>query len=137
MILPRVEFTVRGLSCYIAFVGVLLALTRPPFLAGCAVLVAGITASNFFLPIRMWRFLTYGGIAGTLVATVILSCYLEFGIRGPRTYTDGRLEVVYLARPYVVQMGALAGGSVGLAVYSSRAKIAAHRPVPSDLPEPE
>jgi hypothetical protein len=140
MPLPRVRFTVRGLSLYIVFAGVLLALARLPFLAGCAVLVVGVAASNFLIPTRMWRFVVYGGIAGILVGIVVLSGHLEFVTPGPRSYTDGRLEAVFLARPYVVQIGALAGGSIGLVIFSSRTKNAAWEPrfpVRPDPPEPE
>jgi len=119
------RFSVRGLFFHVAFAGVMLALTRLPFLAGCAVLVVGIAAANFLIPTRTWRFVVYGGIAGVAVVGVALDCYLEFGIQGPHTYTDGRLEIVYRVRPYVVQVGALVGGSVGLAVCKARAEIAA------------
>ncbi len=119
------RFSILGLLAYVAFTGIMLSLARLPFLAGCAALVVGVVAANLIIPTRLWRFVVYGGIAGLAAANVALGCYREFGIPGPHTYTDGRLEVVYGMRPYVVQVGALVGGSVGLAASKAKAKAAA------------
>jgi len=119
------RFSTRNLLAYVAFVGVMLGLARLPFLVGCAALVVGVAVANFLIPTRLWRVVVYGGIAGVAAATVVLTCYLEFGIREPHSYTDGRLEVVYLARPYGVEVGALVGGSVGLAAHKAKARAAA------------
>src|SRR4051812_12129459 len=99
------RFTVRGLLVYVAFVGATLALARLPFLAVCAALVGVVTAANLVLPTRTWRFVAWGAVAGIAAMSVALGCYLEFGIQGPRSYTDGRLEAVDFWRPYVVQVG--------------------------------
>ena len=119
------RFSIRGLLLYVAFAGVMLGLARLPFIAGCAALVVGVAVSNFLIPTRLWRFAVYGGIAGVVAASVALGCYLEFSIRGPHTYTDGRLEVEDFWRPYVVQVGALIGGSLGLAACRTKTGAAA------------
>jgi hypothetical protein len=117
--------SMRGLPAYVAFTCVLLGVARLPSLAGCAALVVDVVSANFIVPTRLWRFVVYGGIAGVAAASVALGCYLEFGIPGPHTYTDGRLEVLYGTRPYVVHVGALVGGSAGLVASTVRAKAAA------------
>ena len=121
----QLRFPMRGLLAYIACAGVMLGLTQLPFVAGCAALVLGVVAANVFIPTRLWRFVVYSGIAGVAVASVVLACYLEFGIQGPHSYTDGRLEVLYGMRPYVAQVGALVGESAGFVAGKARAKTAA------------
>jgi hypothetical protein len=116
------RYSTRNLLAYVAFAGVMLGLVRLPFLLGCAALLAGVAVANFFVPTRLWRFVVYGIMAGVVAATVALSWYLEFGIREPHSYMDGRLEVVYFARPFVVQVGAIVGGSMGLAAHKAEAE---------------
>ncbi len=118
------RFSVRGLLFYIAFTGVMLGLARMPFLAGVGVLAFGVAAANFLIPTRIWRFVVYGGIAGIALASVAMGCYLEFGIQGPHTYSDGRGEIGDRMTPYAFQLGALVGGSVGFAVRKTSVKIA-------------
>jgi hypothetical protein len=118
------RFSVRDLLLYSAFACLMLALTRLPFLAGCAILIIGITAAKFLIPIRTWRFVVYGALVGIVAASVALTCYLELEIQGPHTYTDGRPEIADRLRPYVVHLGALVGGSVGLAICKARSGIA-------------
>jgi hypothetical protein len=110
------EFTVRGLLLYVALASVSLALTQVPFLFGCGLLVLVVILINVVLPVRTWRFLVYGALVGILAAVIGLVGYLNLIITGPRTYTDGRLEVVYATRPYVVQVGALIGATAGFAL---------------------
>lgn len=110
------RFTVRGLLIYVVLASLSLALTQVPFLLGCGVLVLAVTLTNFLLSARTWRFLVYGALVGILTAVIVLAGYTNLIITGPRTYTDGRLEVVFATRPYVVQIGALAGATAGFSL---------------------
>jgi hypothetical protein len=116
------RFSVRAILLYTVFACVLLAFTRMPFEVGCSLLLIGIAVANILVPTGLWRHAVYGGIAGIVAGIVALSFYLNVIISAPHTYTDGRTEVVYRTRPYVVQMGALLGGTVGIIIRGARSK---------------
>ncbi len=117
------RFTVRELLALIAFACPILAFTRLPFLTGCGLLILGIVVANFLVPIRIWRFVVYGGIVGIIAGSVALKVYLNlrFGI-GPPTYA--RTGAGIRSVTYVFQIGALVGGVLGFAIQKVRARTA-------------
>src|SRR5690606_13409046 len=107
------RFSLRGLLLYALLVSLSLALTQLPFEIACWILVAAVIVANFVLPVAIWRAIVYGGVLAIVAGVIGLAFYVNIGITGPRTYTDGRFEAIYAARPYVIQIGALVGGTVG------------------------
>ena len=112
---PSMRFSLRQLLMFVAVVGVFLALTRLPLLVTAGLLVLGVAVANFWVPIRVWRFAVYGGIAGIVFATVCLSAFVRVGfgepIKGSRA-----LQVTRQADPFLLPVGALLGCTAGLAL---------------------
>jgi hypothetical protein len=107
------QFSLRGLLFYALLVSLSLALTQLHFFVACWILVAAVIVANLVLPVATWRAIVYGGVLGIVVGIIGLAFYVNIVTSGPRTYTDGRIEAIEAARPYVIQTGALVGGTVG------------------------
>ena len=123
--MPRVS--VRELLLYVAFACVMLTFTRMPFLIGGALLVGVVAVANVVLPTRLWRHAAWGGVAGIVAAIVAQALYLnlmvDLPVGYPRTAADVKiLDRVERAQPFVFQLGALAGATLGIAVYGARAE---------------
>ena len=110
------RFSTRGLALYIGFVGLTLALTRVGFVLGGAILGAAVMVAYFLVPIRVWRHVTFGGLAAILVASVGLNRYISVKYGYPNSYYHRSTWYPFFerTRPVVVQLGALVGGTVGL-----------------------
>lgn len=127
MRLPRVRFSMRELLVYNAFMCVMFALSRLPFLAGGVLLVLAVAVANFLVPIRIWRFVVYGGITGIVVAIVALECYLTTLHSGSThyTYTESNIDIniVHRTRTFVAHLGALLGGTLGIVTYRAKSRV--------------
>ena len=118
------RFSIRGLAVYVAFVALTLALTRVEFVLGGVLLGVAVVIANFLVPIRVWRYVTYGAVLGIITAIVLLAVYVtwRFGNSGSRSFRPGANRFIDGARSYAFQFGALVGGTVGLIVCQARTR---------------
>jgi hypothetical protein len=117
------RFSVRGLLIFVVIASVSLALTQAPFLIGCGLLVAAVIVANFLLPLRTWRHLAYGAVLGIISALLLLFILMDLTMTAPHSYMDGRIDMLAIARPYVIQIGALSGATLGFAYGKRRSTV--------------
>ena len=89
-------------------------------LAAPALLVA-LCSLNFVLPLRLWRYMTYGALIGIAGVLVLMMIYvkLDLGIAVASNYQESQAidAAVGAWKPYIFTIGSFVGGSVGLLLH--------------------
>lgn len=95
-----------------------LTLTQFDFGLGFGILIFGGLGSVFVLPQAIWRRTVYGALAGIILGVVLMLTYSAI-YEGDHPHGQYRLtEIVIAWRVWIVQLGALIGGTVGLLIPS-------------------
>ena len=134
------QVSLRSLLLFVAALCVALTLTQMDFVHSGLVLMTIIIIANFTLTKRAWRYGTYGSLAGIFVTFLIMLEYIYFAERHAATLGDAnmaRIRIFENWRGFVVPIGALVGGTLGLLLFGNRKRTeSAAPPAESDV-EPE
>jgi hypothetical protein len=120
------RFSIRELMAYTAAVCVMLTLTRLSFVVAAALLAVGVAVAYFAVPTMAWRYVVYGGISGVVVLLICLLAFLQLKYGQSASYRGSPArEVMDRAQPFVMPLGSLLGGTLGLALWKARRRVPA------------
>ena len=120
------KLSLRELLVYTAAASFVLSLVRVPIWLGGALLAMGVIVSFFAIPRVLWRHVVYGGLCGIVVVLICLLVFvrLQYGPTWSGRGSPAR-DVMERVQPYILPLGSLLGGTLGLALWKTKRRIPA------------
>ena len=108
------RWSIKSLLLYTVAFAKCLTVSRLPYMLGGLALIVVLYALRIVLPGAVYARVSHGASLG-IVASFALTALCAGIVDAASAYTERELsKIVYPWLPYIVQLGAFAGGSVGL-----------------------